>query len=500
MDRNELSILLLADAPGTLKTDLDLLYPDRVSFRNFLEEPHDADALGEFTHVITAVHDGAHLDALDYGSVRAYAESGGQVLSCLLEYADDRAWQFSKTHVLDRMEPAMRIETTCDVTRGFAVGDELWWYGTVSSAPDPLYGNQMLQRQILNPVEDDQTTVLGRSTVNQGAVMLEERLGDGRIVALDMLSPGRPWYNSHGSTNKWLFPGNFIGGTVRYGKHYSQRLSYEDFVTMMRELSEDHYGLRMIKEGPCSDGRDMYTLRFGEETQPAVYIGAAVHGWEWENCYGLVRLAELLGTGADIGFDPSRLHWVIMPVQNPWGFDHFTRQNADGVDLNRNFDHGWEEFPMPQDVATPWDYNYKGTCAASARETQIIQGLIERYRPAGLIDFHTAHYVLMPAEGGDQDLIGAIHQDIRDRLRDRYLCQAPYNGDYQQVNMDRISDPVDAPYVICHAADHGCLAPILIEMSGNRDDMHGSVMTTDTVCEISLALASRCADAAEEEK
>jgi predicted deacylase len=243
----------------------------------------------------------------------------------------------------------------------------------------------------------------------------------------------------------------------------------------------------------------MYTLRWGEPDRPTLYLGGAVHGWEWENCYGLVRLAELLGEGAEMGLDAPALHWVIMPVQNPWGFDHFTRQNADGVDLNRNFDHGWEDYPMPQDVAVPWDYNYKGTRPASARETQVIQGLVDELEPVGLIDFHTADYVLMPAAGCDEELVDVIHEDIKRRLADRFISQAPYNGDYQQVNMDRISDLVDAPYVICYAADRGCRAPILIEMSGNRDDTHGLVMVTDNVCDICLALAENCAEAAEEE-
>ncbi|MFO8079627.1 MAG: M14 family metallopeptidase [Armatimonadota bacterium] len=499
MTTSDLSLLLLADSPGHLHADLELLYPDRVEFRNFADEPHDAGTLAEFSHVITAVHDGANLDALDYEAVREYARAGGQVISCLLEYARDRDLHFSKTHVLDRLEPRMRVEIECDVTRGFAAGDSIGWFGTVSSAPDPLYSNQMHQRQILNPIENEHARVLGRSTVNHGAVMIEEQVGAGRILALDLISPARPWYNSHGSTNKWLFTGNFIGGAVRYGRHFPDRLCYDDFVEMMRELAESHYGLQMVREGACSDGREMYTLRFGEEHRPTIYVGAALHGWEWENCFGLVRLAELLGTGIEIGFDPARLHWVIMPVQNPWGFDNFTRQNADGVDLNRNFDHGWEEYPMPQDLATPWDYNYKGTRAASARETQIIQGLVDRFRPVGLIDFHTAHYVLMPAEGGDEELIDRIHADISDRLADRYLCQAPYNGDYQQVNMDRISDDRDAPYLTCYAADRGCRAPLLVEMSGNRDDTHGSVMTTDTVCEISIAVADQCLRALGEE-
>ncbi len=500
MDRSELSVLLLTDGGGgILKADLDLLYPDRVSVLNFLDEAHGADVLAEHTHVVTAIQDGANLDRLDYGAVREYAAGGGQVVSCLFEYGADRGWQFSKTHVLDRLEPEMRIEVECDATRGFGVGDRIWWYGSVSSAPDPLYDNQMVQRQILNPIEDESTTVLARSNVNHGALMIEERVGEGRILALDLMSPGRPWYGSHGNTNKWLFVGNFIGGSVRWGRHYSKRLGYDEFVALMRDTVAAGDGLTMVAEGPCSDGREMYTLRFGDPERPTVYFGAAVHGWEWENCYGLVRLAELLGAGDDLGFDPADLHWVIMPVQNPWGFDHFTRQNGDGVDLNRNFDHGWDDYPMPQDVAVPWDYNYKGTRAASARETRIIQGLVDELRPIGLIDFHTAHFILMPAIGCDEELVAAIHEDTKERLRDRFVCQAPYNGEYQQVNMERISDPVDAPYVICYAADRGCRAPVLIEMSGNRDDTHGLVTVTDNVVDICLALAGKCAEAAGKE-
>ncbi len=495
MDRSQLRILLLSDGGGTLQADLDLLYPDRVTRLDFTARAHGVDVLAPYTHVITAVQDGANLAKLDYSAIREYAAGGGRVVSCLLEYATDRGWQFSKTHVLDRLEPELRIEVECDVTRGFAVGDRLWWYGTVSSAPDPLYNNQMLQRQILNPIEDAATTVLARSNINHGAVIIDERVGEGRILALDLMSPGRPWYNSHGATNRWLFVGNFIGGSVRWGRHYRRRLSYDEFVALMADVVNRHPELTLTGEGPCSDGREMYTLRWGDPDRPTIYLGAAVHGWEWENCYGLLRLAELLGAGADFGLDASALHWVIMPVQNPWGFDHFTRQNADGVDLNRNFDHGWADYPMPQDVAVPWDYNYKGTRPASARETRIIQGLVNELRPIGLIDFHTAHYILMPAQGCDLELVAAIHEDIRERLRDRFVCQAPYNGDYQQVNMDRISDPVDAPYLICYAADQGCRAPILIEMSGNRDDTHGLVMVTDNVVDICLALAGRCIEA-----
>lgn len=494
MDRSKLSVLLVTDSTGSIiAQDLELLYPERVTVLDFTKEAHKLKVLQKHTQVVTAVHDGANLGKLDYGAVREYAEQGGQVVSCLFEYAQDAGLAFSKTHVRDRIEPAIRIMRECEVTQGFTVGDTIWWYGAVSGAADQAYVNQMIQRQIMNPVEDAKLTILGRSTVNNGAVMLEEKVGRGRILAIDLMSLNKPWYNSHGCTNKWLFVGNFIGGSVRYGKHYPSKLSYDEFVAWMHETADAHPDMSVVAEGPCSDGRQMYTLRIGKPSNPTVYYGGAVHGWEWENCYGLVRLAELICEAPKVeGMATRKLHWVIMPVQNPYGFDQFLRQNADGVDLNRNFDHAWEQYPMPQDVAMPWDYNYKGSRAASARETQIIQGLIDEFRPVGCVDFHTAHYVMLVPHKYNKRLVDAIHKDIQDRLRDRYLCQRPYGGDYQQVNMDPRGEDRDSPYLISYAAKRGCAAPILIEMSGNRDDMHGMVMTTDTVVEICLAVADRC--------
>ena len=45
---------------------------------------------------------------------------------------------------------------------------------------------------------------------------------------------------------------------------------------------------------------------------------------------------------------------------------------------------------------------------------------------------------------------------------------------------------------ICYAAQQGVPASFVIEMSGNRDDVHALVMNTDTVVEISLAAVKQC--------
>ncbi len=489
------AILLLSDnAAGGIAADLDILYPGRVKSVSLVEQKVTAELLDGFGCVITVVGDGANLGKLDYGEITAFARRGGQVMSGLFEYARARNLHFSKTHVLDRLRPAMRIDVECDITKGFAAGDQVWWFGSVSSAPDPLYANQMYQRQVMGVRESDGVRILATSNVNHGAVMIEEKVGKGRIVALDLLSPGRPFFNSYGSTNKYLFLGNMINKAVRYGKQYPKRLSYDEFVAAMHQLATKYPALSVKAEGPASDGRQMYTFNLGDPAKPAMYFGGSVHGWEWENAYGLMRLAELLAEYPRIeGLDTSRLYFKIMPIQNPWGHDHFTRQNARGVDLNRNFDAGWEELPAPQDVAMPWDYNYKGARPASERETQVIQGIVDRHHPIGLIDFHTADYVMLRAYRDDESLIKAIRANIQTRLKDRFLAQAPYNGPYQQVNMNNVTEPgAPKPYLIDYAAKQGTTAAFLIEMSGNRDDVHALVMNVDTVVEICLAATQEC--------
>lgn len=487
-------LLLLSDGAGGIAADLDVLYPSLVDKLNFATDAHGPDVLGQYDCVITAVTMGANLAKLDYAAVREYARGGGQVISCLCEYAADGGLHFSKTHVADRVRPGLRIEADSDVTAGLGRGDELWWYGTVSSAPDQLYSNQMVQRQVMGVRESEGIRILATSTLNGGAVMVEERVGSGRIVAMDLLSPIRPFYNSWGSTNKYLFVGNIVNGAVHYGRHYPRKLCYDDFVRAMHALALGSDAVATVPEGVCSDGRMMWSFEIGDRANPTIYLGAAIHGWEWENCFGLLRLAELLANETHIeGLDTDRLHFKILPVQNPYGYDHFTRQNARGVDLNRNFDHHWEELPEVQDVVVPWDYNYKGARPASEPETQIIQGIIDREQPRCVIDFHTADFIMMAPTNCDRELIEGIHGDIKARLRNRFIAQKPYGGAYQQWNMDALDfATVDCPYLVHYAGAAGVPASFLIEMSGNRDDTHGSVMVTDMVVEICLAAMHKC--------
>jgi murein peptide amidase A len=71
-------------------------------------------------------------------------------------------------------------------------------------------------------------------------------------------------------------------------------------------------------------------VEIGDPLLPAVAIAAGVHGDEPAGPWALLELVEsaMLDT---------RLRYRILPCTNPSGFDAQTRENAQGVDVNRSF-------------------------------------------------------------------------------------------------------------------------------------------------------------------
>jgi len=84
--------------------------------------------------------------------------------------------------------------------------------------------------------------------------------------------------------------------------------------------------------------------------------------------------------------------WRVIPISNPDGWEQKTRQNANGVDLNRNFpSKDWEE------LALKWwktkkrkdPRRYPGPSAASESETKCYIAHIEEFDPDFIISIHT---------------------------------------------------------------------------------------------------------------
>lgn len=75
--------------------------------------------------------------------------------------------------------------------------------------------------------------------------------------------------------------------------------------------------------------------------------------------------------------------FVFIPIANPWGFENGSRGNYRNVDLARNFDADWEAGESYAGLS-------KGTSAASEKETQYAQAMIDANTDAYMfIDFHS---------------------------------------------------------------------------------------------------------------
>jgi murein peptide amidase A len=151
-------------------------------------------------------------------------------------------------------------------------------------------------------------------------------------------------------------------------------------------LGAQQAAARTVVIGHSVRGRTIVARVLGPSSAPRkILLVGCIHGNE---CAGRAIVAALERDPV-----PPGVQLWLVPSMNPDGEAADTRQNADGVDLNRNFPYRWQPGGGP--------VYYAGPHPLSEPESRTAVRLIERIGPTVTIWYHQ-HEDLVDMAGGDR--------------------------------------------------------------------------------------------------
>lgn len=213
------------------------------------------------------------------------------------------------------------------------------------------------------------------------------------------------------------------GGCCLLNRDYHWPPNYTNVCRAVEELKSRHPALKVFPIGKSVLERRIQALCIGNPAGATLFVGAT-HGSEWLTALLLLRfcgeLLKALETGARVSdIDVRRAmrnrSLVVVPCLNPDGVEialegpgsageraafieslcvdgHRTWQaNANGVDLNHNFDAGWcilKEMEQEAGITGPAPTRYGGPHAQSEAETGAIVTFCMTYQPRTLYSMH----------------------------------------------------------------------------------------------------------------
>lgn len=142
--------------------------------------------------------------------------------------------------------------------------------------------------------------------------------------------------------------------------------------------------------GRSVEDRPITAIRRGTPGGTTVLVIGVIHGDEDAGAAIIDALRELPV--------PEGIELWLVPSMNPDGQAAGTRQNAHGVDLNRNFPTNWGP------VGQPGDWQYAGAGPASEPETRAMVSLSEQVRPDLTLWYHQDLFRINPSTGVDGEI------------------------------------------------------------------------------------------------
>src|SRR3989338_8851409 len=151
--------------------------------------------------------------------------------------------------------------------------------------------------------------------------------------------------------------------------------------------------------GTSVEKRDITAYHYGTGDTELLFVGSMHGGYEWNTALVAYELMDYLEVSPEI--IPGNVKVTVIPVLNPDGLNKVVgttskfspaavsssndvvvsgRFNANGVDLNRNFDCDWKASGVWQNKTVSG-----GSKAFSEPESQAIKNYVETSNPAAVI-------------------------------------------------------------------------------------------------------------------
>ena len=435
--------------------------------------------------------------AASLDAIVQFADRGGRVFMDIRSFAQWQAVEASRASTKMEqgnspqaaMAAGLRVVKASEATAGFEVGQIM-----------PRASHPEGELFVL-PNDFSKSGLEVLAVAPKGAAgLVRMPVGRGAVIAADVLSLREPYCRNIDAYYKYTPITNTLTNRVQFGEYYPKKLPYEEFVDLAKDTAASYPSIRFQDEGPASGDYRIFSLNLGHPGAPLYFLYAAAHGSEWEPGYGLLTFAKRVAEGRmSDAIDLDKVEIRIVPILNPSGYDQRRRHNAQGVDLNRQGDHQWEEFTgrdsNEDGIWSPGDYDWKGASPFTEPESRTYKAIIDRATNLYcVLDYHgnssanSNKVAILPATAHpDNEYLAMDLQHIANqRLIGRHLLRQNDEDAFSQYLLTRVQMGGNMPYLMNTSARDRF--GLLIELTAGYAESYGTVLQTDVTCELCRAL------------
>ena len=202
--------------------------------------------------------------------------------------------------------------------------------------------------------------------------------------------------------------------------------------------------------GTSVQGRPILAYIFGQGSTAILYTGA-IHGNEISSSYLMDNWIKELEANARAL--PVGRKIVVIPEVNPDGVAAGTRNNANNVDLNRNFDvSDWQS-----DITDTWGNpipNGGGKAPMSEPETKALANFTTQLRPKITMSFHSIGGLVIANQAGNSSSLASRYASLTGYRNATGQSSTTFDYAISGTYDDWIAEKLDLPSVLVELGSH----------------------------------------------